>query len=114
MLAQEQEAAMTPFAIRKTQLVARLADLTGRLQGIEAELVTHNDQDWEELAAEREGDEVLEGMGVSGQQEIRKIEAALARIDTGAYGFCAKCGVEIGEERLNVLPYTPFCRACAA
>ena len=104
---------MTSFATRKTQLVARLADLNGRLHGIEAELGTHNAPDWEDLAVEREGDEVLEGMGVSGQREIRKIEAALARIDAGDYGYCAKCGAEIGDERLNVLPYTPFCRTCA-
>jgi RNA polymerase-binding transcription factor DksA len=105
---------MTPFSARKTQLETRLADLKGRLQGIEAELDSHQSQDWEELATEREGDEVLEGMGISGQQEIRKIEAALARIDAGEYGLCVKCGAEIGEARLNVLPYTPFCRTCAA
>lgn len=105
---------MTPFSARKAQLETRLADLKGRLQGIEAELDSHQSQDWEELATEREGDEVLEGMGISGQQEIRKIEAALARIDAGEYGLCVKCGAEIGEARLNVLPYTPFCRTCAA
>ncbi len=105
---------MTPFSTRKAQLETRLADLKGRLQGIEAELDSHQSQDWEELATEREGDEVLEGMGVSGQQEIRKIEAALVRIDEGEYGSCVKCGAEIGEARLNVLPYTPFCRECAA
>ncbi len=104
---------MIPLAQRKLQLESRLADLTGRLQGIEAELDSHQSQDWEELATEREGDEVLEGMGVSGQQEIRKIEAALARIAENDYGFCMKCGAEIGDERLDVLPYTPFCRSCA-
>ena len=104
---------MIAHVTRKLQLETRLADLKGRLQGIEAELDSHQSQDWEELATEREGDEVLEGMGVSGQQEMRKIEAALARIATGDYGICAKCGAEIGDERLNVLPYTPFCRTCA-
>lgn len=105
---------MTSLSKRKAELEARLADLKARLQSIEAELDSHNAQDWEELATEREGDEVLEGMGVSGQQEIRMIEAALARIEDGEYGACAKCGTDIGEERLNVLPYTPFCRACAS
>lgn len=98
---------------RKVWLQERLADLNGRLAGIEAELDSHNAADWEELATEREGDEVLERMGTSGQQEIRMIEAALARIESGDYGFCAKCGGEIGEERLDVVPFTPFCRTCA-
>ena len=105
---------MTPISTRKTQLEARLADLKGRLGAIEAELDSHQSSDWEELATEREGDEVLEGMGVSGQHEMRMIEAALARQAEAEYGFCVKCGAEIGEERLNVLPYTPFCRNCAA
>lgn len=105
---------MTSLQARKEQLETRLADLQGRLAGIEAELDSHNAADWEELATEREGDEVLEGMGLSGQQEIRMIEAALQRIAAGDYGFCAKCGAEISEARLDVLPFTPFCRNCAA
>jgi len=104
---------MTSIARRKAELEARLADLKGRLVGIEAELDSHQSADWEELATEREGDEVLEGMGLSGQQEIRMIEAALHRIDVGEYGFCGKCGAEIGAARLEALPYTPFCRTCA-
>lgn len=105
---------MTPISTRKTQLLSRLADLKGRLSGIEAELDSHQSADWEELATEREGDEVLEGMGVNGQREMRMIQAALGRIEAGEYGFCAKCGADIGEARLDVLPYTPFCSKCAA
>jgi RNA polymerase-binding transcription factor DksA len=104
---------MTSVSERKIQLEARLSDLKGRLQEIEVELDSHQSPDWEELATEREGDEVLEGMGLSGQQEIRMIEAALQRIESGDYGICVKCGAEIGEARLNVLPFTPFCRTCA-
>lgn len=105
---------MTSLATRKTQLEARLADLRGRLAGIEAELDSHHSADWEELATEREGDEVLEGMGVSGLQEIRRIEAALQRLAEDEYGTCVRCGAKISEERLDALPYTPFCRNCAS
>ncbi|MDO9527332.1 MAG: TraR/DksA C4-type zinc finger protein [Gemmobacter sp.] len=104
---------MTSIADRKAQLIARLNELTARLDTIEAELESHHAKDWDDLATEREEDEVLEGMGLSGQQEIRKIKAALDRIADGDYGFCTKCGAEILSERLDVLPYTPFCRNCA-
>lgn len=104
---------MATLAERKIQLERRLGTLQARLTAIEAELDSHQAQDWEELAVERETDEVLEGMGLSGQQEIRMIEAALGRIAAGDYGTCTKCGAEIGEARLNVLPFTPFCRNCA-
>lgn len=105
---------MTPIGTRKAQLEARLKQLQRRLAGIEAELDSHDEKDWEELAVEREGDEVLERLGQGGQAEIRMIEAALARMAAGDYGTCAKCGAGIGEARLDAVPYTPFCKECAA
>lgn len=104
---------MIPVSERKAQLEARLVQLQTRLTEIEAELDSHDSRDWEDLATERETDEVLEGIGLSGQQEIRMIEAALQRITEGEYGYCAKCGARIAEERLDVVPFTPFCRDCA-
>lgn len=100
-------------AQRKLALEARLAELDTRLGAIEEELDSHQNPDWDELAVEREVDEVLEATGVAGQHEIRQIRAALNRIAENSYGICARCGAEIGEERLNALPYTPFCRSCA-
>ena len=104
---------MTTVAHRKQQLLDRLSALQDRLSAAEAEIATHDEKDWEEQATEREGDEVLETIGLSGLAEIRQIKAALDRIESGDYGFCAKCGAEIGEARLDLLPQTPFCRNCA-
>ena len=39
---------MTSTANRKAQLEARLADLQGRLTGIENELDSHDAKDWED------------------------------------------------------------------
>jgi RNA polymerase-binding transcription factor DksA len=94
-------------------LKARMAELDERLHDIEAELGSHQSKDWEELAVEREEDEVLEGIGTSGLAEIERIRAALARIEAGEFGVCVRCGEEISPERLDVLPATPFCRNCA-
>jgi RNA polymerase-binding transcription factor DksA len=105
---------MKAVSDRKAQLEARLADLEARLMKIEDELDGPHTRDWEDLATEREGDEVLEELGLSGQQEIAMIRAALARINAGEYGACTKCGTEIVESRLDVLPYTPFCYECAS
>ncbi|MCG6902315.1 MAG: TraR/DksA C4-type zinc finger protein [Rhodobacter sp.] len=104
---------MTRIAERRKALTDRMAELRGRLHEIEGELESHHTRDWEDLAVEREEDEVLEHMGTSGQAEIRMIEAALKRMDDEEYGTCVKCGDEILPERLDVLPYTPFCRTCA-
>lgn len=104
---------MATLSDRKRQLLKRLGELDHRLHDIEAELDTHQSKDWGELAVEREEDEVLEGMGTSGLAEVRQIKAALARIEDGSYGYCVRCGDEIAEERLDLVPATPFCRICA-
>ncbi|MGB3313109.1 MAG: TraR/DksA C4-type zinc finger protein [Albidovulum sp.] len=104
---------MKPVAERKAELLARQTDLKTRIVGIGEELDSHEAKDWEEMATEREADEVLEDLGQSAQAELRMIEAALARIDEGEYGYCVQCGERIAEERLDLLPATPFCRNCA-
>jgi RNA polymerase-binding transcription factor DksA len=97
----------------KRQLLRRLKELGGRLEDIEAELLTHSDPDWDDMALKREGDEVLEALGESGQREIVQIRAALDRIAAGSYGTCVSCGEKIGPDRLAALPATPLCRNCA-
>jgi len=105
---------MADLSKRRAALEARLQELDARMVQIDAELDSHSTKDWEELAVEREEDEVLEGMGLSAQAEIRMIKAALQRMDDGEYGYCVECGDKISEERLDILPYTPFCAKCAA
>lgn len=98
---------------RRAQLQARRAELLERMQQVEAEFATHTSRDWEEQATENEDDEVLEQLGAAAEAEVARIDAALGRIDAGEYGYCAKCGAEISPARLDVVPHTPFCAACA-
>lgn len=102
-----------PAVLRRSALLARQAELNTRLATIESTLDAPQSPDWDDMATAREDDEVLEATGISGQHELRQISAALARLDDGTYGACAKCGAEISEARLNTLPYTPHCRNCA-
>ncbi len=44
---------------------------------------------------------------------LAAIDGALARIDDGAYGACVRCGSEIPAERLEAIPWTPYCVACS-
>ncbi|WP_432448927.1 TraR/DksA family transcriptional regulator [Aliiroseovarius marinus] len=105
---------MVDVAKYRSMLEARMKELDVRLHDIEEELDSHQSKDWEELAVEREEDEVLEGLGTSGQAEIIKIRAAFTRMDEGEFGYCVDCGSEVSAERLDVLPHTPFCKDCAA
>ncbi|RKR03666.1 TraR/DksA family transcriptional regulator [Maricaulis maris] len=46
-------------------------------------------------------------------QELRRIDAALARIDEDEFGWCAECGEPIEEARLEIDPAAPRCSGCA-
>ena len=43
---------------------------------------------------------------------IKKIDETIARIDTGEYGYCDSCGVEIGLKRLEARPTATLCIDC--
>ena len=103
---------MTPDAA-KDILLARRAELLGNLERIEDQLDDPMPKDWEDAASERQGDEVLTALGQSDRAEIRRIDAALARIAAGEYGDCVQCGNPIAEKRLQLLPDTPFCANCS-
>lgn len=40
------------------------------------------------------------------------IEEAFGRMKDGSYGTCTNCGAQIGEKRLQAVPWTPFCIDC--
>jgi DnaK suppressor protein len=64
------------------------------------------DQDVEGLDAE---------IGIAQNEELllEQVEAALTRIQTGAYGVCQQCGRTIDAERLQAVPYASRCIVCA-
>lgn len=45
--------------------------------------------------------------------ERKRIDAALARMETDEYGVCVRCGEEIGAKRLALDPTAPNCIDCA-
>jgi RNA polymerase-binding transcription factor DksA len=94
-------------------LTGRLSELAGRLHDLDAELDSRRSPDWEDLATEREDDEVLERLGQSGEAEARQIRAALARLDDGTFGICQRCGGPVGDARLTAVPHAALCAACA-
>ena len=104
---------MRDYSALKAQLDARLSELDARVHKIEDQLDDPVTKDWEDGAQEREGDEVLEGMGIAGLKEMELIRAALDRFEDGSYGICLKCGDDISTERLEAVPHAALCRNCA-
>ncbi|MGH8556793.1 MAG: RNA polymerase-binding protein DksA [Methylococcales bacterium] len=43
---------------------------------------------------------------------IKKIDESLASLDTGEYGYCESCGIDIGLRRLEARPTATLCIDC--
>ncbi len=43
---------------------------------------------------------------------LDEIDDAFARVEDGRYGTCLGCADPVPAERLEILPYTPYCVAC--
>ena len=56
--------------------------------------------------------EFLFHQGTQRPQVVRNIQDALARMRTGTFGECARCGDEIQAKRLRAMPFTAYCRSC--
>ena len=45
-------------------------------------------------------------------EALHNVDAALRRLEEGAYGNCSECGDQISEARLGALPFAVRCRDC--
>ena len=45
-------------------------------------------------------------------ETVRRIDAALVRLEAGTYGSCVECAIAISEPRLRALPFAARCQAC--
>jgi RNA polymerase-binding transcription factor DksA len=97
----------------KAQLASRLTELRARVAHLDAELHQPLSADWEEQAVDMEVQDAVEGQEKAALAEIRRIEAAISRIEAGTYGECVSCGKAIKPQRLEVLPTAAKCITCA-
>jgi len=100
----------------RDQLVARRRELLARVQSIESNFRRGDnplEKDAEEQSLQIEDDDVLKALDEAGRREINGIERALARMDSGTYGTCARCGEAIAPARLRALPAAEHCIRCA-
>lgn len=76
----------------------------------DAAIVDQHPADVASEAAERELDVSREAMF---RARLAQIEDAFARLRDGTYGICVDCGTTIPDERLALVPDTPYCVADA-
>ena len=97
----------------REDLLAKAAQLRARVDKVQGHLRSPSNPDWQERATELENDEVLESLDTQGRNELEHIERALRRMESGVYGVCEQCEVEIPVGRLRALPFTTTCVRCA-
>lgn len=103
-------------------LASRRAELVGlreRMLHAAADLVADDeggeynspagDQHLADHATDLVDREVDHSLGENAENVVAEIDAAIARIDDGTYGTCAKCGSVIPPERLDAIPYAVLC-----
>ena len=81
-----------------------MADATARGPAVEEE----------EAAAHQHTEFVTARVREGLHRELRLLDSALARMDSGDFGRCEECGEPIALERLRALPYTRLCAADAS
>lgn len=98
------------------ELLRQRAVLVGEVADTEADLHTlaeDREIELEERAQEEREARLLIQFDDREKQEIAEIDAALRRIAEDTYGTCQGCREAITEARLQALPATRFCVACA-
>ena len=69
-------------------------------------------QDLADKAASAYSKELNFSLSDTERNLLMQIEEAFNRMKDGSYGTCTNCGAEIGEKRLQAVPWTPFCIDC--
>lgn len=109
-----------------------LADLAGRLRlaraeianAVEARLHGHGLDRHDEAGLPRRADDTDDDAAAEAQRsmdiaqlshttaELAEVDAALARVTDGSYGWCVDCAGPIGRPRLLVHPMAVRCAPC--
>lgn len=96
---------------QRRTLLASLADQSEDMKGL---VKTVESGDEADVAADVIDRTLLTALGTQDANRLQQIDNALDRINQNTYGLCLKCGKEIPQERLEVLPYALMCISCAS
>jgi RNA polymerase-binding protein DksA len=78
-----------------------------------ADFMEHQPIEYNERGEEETALNLLARLDYRQKKELSLMEEALARIQSGTFGICFRCGNDIPEDRLTALPYTSICKTCA-
>ncbi len=97
----------------RSELLQKKEELTARLERITVKLRRGYEADSKERSKQLEDSEVEDALGNEARLELKKISAALARMESDDFGICIDCGMPIDEGRIKAYPYALKCINCA-
>ena len=109
MTPRELEEIRSELRRRRTAILEATRDARAEHAGL---LAAEHGHELEEEAQAEQGLVDLERVGAAEALELRRIDAALERLDAGRYGTCAACGAPIEPRRLQALPWAVRCAGC--
>jgi len=88
-------------------------DVQGKIRDVRAEGIQDRDVLDQGESSEVDIQDDIEFALIQMKSEtLNKVNAALRRLEEGAYGDCFECGEEIAPARLRALPFAVRCKDC--
>ncbi len=100
----------------RAETVRRIVSLEAELDGIiESAVLSNNDDEHDPDGATTSYERAkTTAMLEQARARLNEIDHAVKRTTDGSYGRCDHCGSDIGGERLDAIPTTTRCAACAS
>jgi DnaK suppressor protein len=93
---------------KKERIVHKLSTFINESKEVESNVA----QDVVDKAESSYTKEFLLSLSDTERSHLLQIDEALRRLEKDSFGACQLCGKEIGEKRLQALPWTPYCILC--
>jgi RNA polymerase-binding protein DksA len=110
----DRPAVRSRLEVERASVVRRLSALRSDFDGMVAASADSNADDEHDpegatIAFERSQ---VTALARHAEEQVTEIDAALARLEAGTYGVCARCGAPIPAERLEARPTARTCVTC--
>ena len=105
----------SPLEERRDALLDELARVDGELRTVREAKTDGTDDDEHDPEGATTSTQWSHATGLRSAvlSQLEEVDGALARIATGTYGTCTRCGRPIGTGRLEARPSAPLCIDCA-
>jgi DnaK suppressor protein len=96
------------LASKKESIIRKLSETIAESKEMESNVA----QDLVDKAETSYTKEFLLSLTDTERRQLLLIDEALKRLEHGEFGVCQLCRKEVGEKRLEAIPWTPLCIDC--